>query len=603
MRIIGIDLGTTNSLVSVWENGKSVPIPNAFGEYLTPSVVSVNEAGDMIFVGQIASERLISHPHLTASIFKRFMGTRQRYELGNRVFLPEELSAFVLKRLKEDAENYLGGPVEEAVISVPAYFNDMARNATKRAGKIAGLRVERIINEPSAAALTYQNNNPQEDAMILVFDLGGGTLDVSLVECFDNVLNILAVSGDNRLGGHDFDKVLAELFCEEKGITFKSLNKETQAVLLKSGRQCKHELTKTDKATMYVSCEKLTGDIEVTRERLIQASAGIFQRMEKPIRAALSDGGIKASELTHIVLVGGSCKMPVVKQYLHYLLKREDIDVVDPDYMIVRGAGIYAGIKERKEDIKDMLLTDICPFSLGIATYNESEPGKDIMSVIIERNASLPTSREEGFHTVHDFQKVMKLKIYQGEQYYSGENLKLGELSVQIPPEREGKVSVNVRFTYDINGVLEVEACVPKTGKKEKLVIVNKEMQLTQEELERKLRDFAHIKIHPREKETNQLLLSRGEQLYARATGELRNDLKERLGFFEHLLMQQDEYQIIKWRKFIEGYFEQVEWYLGATTPGGEMNHYTKNWHERNPKTSVIENFEEWRKKNGHDPS
>jgi len=273
-KIIGIDLGTTNSLVAVWEKGESRLIPNGLGEYLTPSVVSVDEKGT-VYVGKTAKERLASHPQDTASVFKRFMGTGRRYILGGKKYLPEELSAMVLRKLKEDAENYLGEPVEEAIISVPAYFSDMARTATKRAGALAGLKVERIINEPSAAALACRQMN-MEDTVFLVFDFGGGTLDVSLVECFDNIVEIMAVSGDNQLGGQDFDDMLATHFIRSLKLEPDSLLKETRAFIRRSAEKCKQELTKNKTAKMIVNCEQVKEELEISRKDTVVVCAPLF---------------------------------------------------------------------------------------------------------------------------------------------------------------------------------------------------------------------------------------------------------------------------------------------------------------------------------------
>ena len=368
-KIIGIDLGTTNSLAAVWQDGESKLIPNAFGEYLTPSVVSIGEDGT-VYVGKTAKERLASYPDDTASVFKRFMGTSRKYMLGGKSYRPEELSAFVLKKLKEDAERYLGEPVEEAIISVPAYFNDMARNATKRAGMIAGLRVERIINEPSAAALACQNLNQEEDETLLVFDFGGGTLDVSLVECFDNVIEIQAVSGDNQLGGQDFDDMIAEHFAKSLNLNYAEMKPETKAIVRKSAELCKRELTEKPSANMVVNCQDISGEIEITRKDIVKICAPLFDRIGKPVSKVFVDAQTSTDQVGQIVLVGGSCKMPVVRQYLSYLLKREDIETKEPDYMIALGCGVCAGIKERDKDVKDLLLTDICPFSLGIKVAN-----------------------------------------------------------------------------------------------------------------------------------------------------------------------------------------------------------------------------------------
>lgn len=597
MSIIGIDLGTTNSLVSVWKDDKCVLIPNTFGSYTTPSVVSIDQESGTIYVGEIAAKRRVTYPNLTAEVFKRSMGTRKIYHLGEQSFYPEELSAFVLRRLKEDAEEFLGEPVTEAIISVPAYFNDMARNATKRAGEIAGLQVERIINEPSAAALACQHKTQQEDAMVLVFDLGGGTLDVSLVECFENVLNILAVSGDNYLGGRDFDRILAELFCQEKGLVFKDLDSKIQAVLLESGERCKQQLTNSETAAMIVKCDEIDEQLVISNEQLAQASASLFSRMEKPVRKVLLDAGVDAAELTDVVLVGGSCKMPLIHQYLHYLLMR-GVETMDPDYIIAKGVGICAGIKERNAEIKDMLLTDICPFSLGIGIINRDDLGKDIMSVIINRNASLPTSKVHRYVTTSDGQTQLETGIYQGENYYVKDNLKLAQLQLEVPPAPKGEIEVDVRFTYDINGVLEVNAHVLKTGVTKQLIVVNKDLQITQEELDQKLKAFEKMKISPRDQESNKLLLSQGEQLFTRASEPLRSEIASRVQYFEHLLGMQDEFQIRKMYKHIQEFFDMVQNHLDALIPSSALNTFTQNWYRRDPDRSIVENFEEWRKKN-----
>lgn len=288
-RIIGIDLGTTNSAAAVWENGESHLIPNAFGDYLTPSVVSIGKDGT-VYVGKIAKERLVTHPEDTVSVFKRFMGTEKIYSLAGKKYRPEELSALVLKRLKEDAEHYLGEEITEAVISVPAYFNDLARNATKNAGELAGFHVERIINEPSAASLYYQCRSQMEDAVMLVFDFGGGTLDVSLVECFDNIVEILAVSGDNHLGGSDFDRLIADMFWKSCGLSENRFSAEDAAIVLERAENCKFELTGQETAQMCVTLAGREYRMEVSRKELILQAEPLFERMAQPIRRVLSDG-------------------------------------------------------------------------------------------------------------------------------------------------------------------------------------------------------------------------------------------------------------------------------------------------------------------------
>ena len=592
MRTIGIDLGTTNCLAAVWQNGESVLIPDSSGEYLTSSFVSVD--GDQIYVGKTAKERMIAHPDQTASVFKRYMGTDRQFCLGGRMFHPEELSAFLLKKIKEDAEAFLQEEVGEAVISVPAYFHDKARAATKRAGELAGFVVKRIINEPSAAALACQNMEQQEDATILVIDFGGGTLDVSLVESFDNVVQIEAVSGDNHLGGSDFDNVIARYFCEKQNLLWDSLNKKLKSVILKAAERCKIELTTATDAVMRVRYEEQSWDLSLSRQDVVHIAAEIFRRMEKPVKRVLMDGNISPDELTEVVLVGGSCKMEIVKQYLSYILEGRKIETRDPDRMIARGLGIIVGIKERDDAIKDMLLTDICPFSLGVGIRNPDGSDRDVMSVLIERNTSLPASREKRYYTSHDNQTEVAVNVYQGESYYADDNLSLGQIKLHVPPKKEGEVYVDIRFTYDINGLLEVQLYTPEIGQMRKIIFQKEENSMTEAEKEAKLKEFEKLKIHPKEKEENQYLVAKGEALYVQSTGALRDAVGKWLGYFTGLLEEQDEAKIRKERKKVEAAFAQLEQILQYQGVPMGMNPYTENWYERDPKEAVIEDFEAW---------
>lgn len=562
-RIIGIDLGTTNSLVAVWENGHSQLIPNSFGEYLTPSVVSVDKDGT-VYVGKIAKERLISHPEETVCEFKRFMGTSKVYGLQGRGYRPEDLSALVLRKLKEDAQNYLGEPVEEAMISVPAYFNDMARRATKDAGELAGLKVERIINEPSAAALACQQHWKSEDSTLLIFDFGGGTLDVSLVECFDNIIEIIAVSGNNHLGGSDFDWVIAEEFCKKYDWVLEELPGKRQEIILKSANQLKCDLTEHIQAVMHVTDGDFVGEMEFSRKDVIHASKELFQKMAVPIRKVLADGETGMDDISQVVLVGGSCKMPVVQQYISHVLKTDRMLVMEPDHMIAFGVGVYAGIKERNEDIRDVLLTDICPFSLGTGVYNALNTNKSLMSVIIDRNSTLPTSKESTFCTVYNRQNAMEIKVYQGEEMYVENNILLGTLNIPVPPAPKGQEIVCVRYTYDINGILIVDAQVLSTGLKKQLVLTNKQYNIPSEEMEKHLKKLEKLKIHPRDKEENRLLIARGERLYQQAWGVLREEILARIQYFQHLLSEQEEYKIMRWRKHLEAFLNEMEEYLNT---------------------------------------
>lgn len=557
-RIIGIDLGTTNSLAAVWKDGMPTLIPNALGGFLTPSIVSFDRDGT-VYVGDMAKQRQVTHPDDTAAVFKRFMGTDRKITLAGRDYRPEELSALVLKKLKEDAENFLGEPVEEAVVSVPAYFDDCARNATRNAGKLAGFRVERIINEPSAAALAYQRNANQEEATLLVFDFGGGTLDVSVVDCFDNIVEILAVSGDNHLGGSDFDEAILREFCRKNEIDENSLSGEQRGILLQSAVKLKESLTDRERGVMHTCIDGRNLKMELNRKGLIGISESLFARMSVPVRKAMTDAHVGIEGITDVVLVGGSCKMHVVQKFIQHFLGRNQIRVVDPDHMIALGVGVYAGIKERDEDIRDMLLTDICSFSLGTDVYNPADPGRPIMEVLIERNTALPASREKTFCTAADHQRRMLLPVYQGEGYYSEENMLLGSLSVPVPSGPKGKEAVRVRFTYDINGLLVVDAEVVSTGEKRQLVITNKNIVMDEKEIKKRTAALNKLKVHPRDKEENQILLERANRLYAQTTGEMREILSRRASYFGYLLGKQDEFRICRWRKSFESFLDFVE--------------------------------------------
>lgn len=590
-RIIGIDLGTTNSLAAVWENGHPQLIPNSFGEYLTPSVVSFDDDGTY-YVGKIAKERLVTHPNDTASVFKRFMGTSKKYELAGKMYRPEELSALVLKKLKTDAENYLGEPVEEAVISVPAYFNDLARNATKNAGRLAGLKVERIINEPSAAALACQSRDNEEDTRMLIFDFGGGTLDVSLVDCFENIIEIIAVSGDNHLGGSDFDLVIAKAFCDENKISWQELDTEKQAVILESAVSAKVMLTDKEECVMKVAAKGIKGSMQLSRTKLIQISQYLFVRISKPLKQVLADGDTSMNQLQKIVLVGGSCKMVVVQKYLEHYFKTKKMQTVNPDYMIALGVGVYAGIKERNENIKDLLLTDICPFSLGTGVHNYLNPKKEINSVIIERNSTLPTSKEIILCTICDYQSKMKINIYQGEDHYVENNICLGEFEIKIPPAPEGKEKVRLRYTYDINGILMVDATVISTGVTEHLLIVNEENGMQQDEIQMYVKKLEELKIHPKDKEENKLLLERGEKLYKETTGIVRNRIEIGLLNFSNILNRQDDMEIERYRIKLNSLYEEVEQYLkDAYVPEDNIDDFLE-WYQDN-KNSDNDEFDD----------
>lgn len=558
--VIGIDLGTTNSLAAIWKDGKSVLIPNSFGEYLTPSVVSVDDDGHL-YVGKVAKERQVTHPQDTASIFKRSMGTNINYILNNKKYTAEELSSFVLKRLKQDAENYLGETVEEAVISVPAYFDNMARMATKRAGELAGLTCERIVNEPSAAALACYDM--KKDTTILVFDFGGGTLDVSLVECFGNVVEIIGVSGDNRLGGSDFDDVILGHYIRHQKLDYYKLTDEQKAIIRQAAEKCKRELSEHETGTIVVNEPEIQGMVRISRKELIQLSAELFRRMEIPIYKVLKDSDLELSDIDDVVLVGGSCKMPIVQQYLKHILKRKDIQVRNPDHMIALGLGTYVGIKERNQDIKDMVLTDICPFSLGVGIINEENPEEgNIMSVIIPRNTTLPVSQTSTYVTVHDNQKQLVFRIYQGEGKYVKNNIYLGELSIKVPPRPKGESMAQVRFSYDMNGVLQVKVKSMDSKKEQEIVIVKDKKNVTPEMIQEKLAEFQKLELLTPDEEESRYLINWGIRLYEQCPEYMHKEIENRLNYYEYVVEHGMVNKAPQVKRHLTRYFTKLEQYM-----------------------------------------
>ncbi|MDD6808399.1 MAG: molecular chaperone HscC [Oscillospiraceae bacterium] len=558
MAIVGIDLGTTNSLVCVFKDGKSTLIPNSIGEFLTPSCVGFDDDGEKILVGQIAKDRLISHPELTVASFKRFMGTDVKIQLAGREFTAPELSSFVIRQLKDDAEAYLGEEVTEAVISVPAYFDDNGRNATKLAGELAGLTVERIINEPSAAALAYRENY-DEDATFLVVDLGGGTLDVSVVDAFDNIIEIVAVSGDNHLGGDDFNIAIADYFCKENGLVVSELSAETKAIILKQAEMCKIALNSSEPVLMYANIDGKECSVTLTNKKLVEVSASLFRRIEIPIGRALRDANLTVKDLDYVVLVGGSSKMHSVQKYIESLIGVEMKADIDPDRVVGIGAGVVSGIKARNEEIKDTILTDICPFTLGTNIINRAKNEDPLFSPIIERNTTLPASKMGTYYTVSDNQDKMVFKIYQGENMYCRDNLFLGEISIDVPKKKAAEECCEVRFSYDINGILEVDVKCVSTGETKSTLILNKNIKLTEEEIAAKRKTLDNLKILPRDEEVNKVVLARAERLFAEAFAETRDIIGNNISRFLEILATQNDRKIRCARKDFTRLLDVIE--------------------------------------------
>lgn len=557
--LIGIDLGTTNSLVACFRNGKAEIIPNRLGENLTPSVVSVDSKGT-VYVGRSAKERAMLHPLESASVFKRSMGTDREYVLGNWKLRPEELSSLVLRSLKEDAESYLGEPVTDAIISVPAYFNDLQRKATKLAGELAGLNVVRIINEPTAAAIAH-GMTQQDDMRYLVFDLGGGTFDVSILELYDPIMEVHAIAGDNFIGGEDFTDVLYNLFLESAEVSPESLDLKTRSEIRKTAEKCKCDFSDCNEILMCGSVAGRLHVLSLSLEEYERACAPLLTRLRKPIERSLRDAGVSLNEIDKIVLVGGATRSPVVRKFVSRLFGRDpDVDI-NPDEAVAIGAALQCGMKSRDKEIQEVVLTDVCPFTLGTEVMVDNgtfeEPGHYLP--IIERNTVIPVSRTETVCTAHENQTRICVKILQGESRMSQNNLLLGELNVPVPAGPKGKEVVDITYTYDVNSLLEVEVFVHSSKLRRKILIQGNKSRLSQEEAEKRMEALQYLKQNPRDEEANRLVLLRGERLYEEATGENRRAIDRAMMEFDRALKKQDRTEIELARERLKKFLNEME--------------------------------------------
>ena len=487
-KIIGIDLGTTNSCVSVMEGGEATVIPNAEGHRTTPSVVAFSKTGERM-VGQVAKRQAVTNPDRTISSIKREMGSDYKVTIDGKKYTPQEISAMILQKLKADAEAYLGEPVTEAVITVPAYFTDAQRQATKDAGKIAGLDVKRIINEPTAAALAY-GLDKETDQKIMVYDLGGGTFDVSVLEIGDGVIEVLATAGNNRLGGDDFDQCvtnyLVQEFKKSDGIDL-SGDRVAMQRLKEAAEKAKIELsgvTSTNINLPYITADA-TGpkhlDVTLTRAKFNELTAHLVEKTAGPVRQAMSDAGISASDLTKVLLVGGSSRVPAVQEMVKKLTGKEGFKGINPDECVADGAAIQGGVLGG--DVAGVVLLDVTPLSLGIETLG------GVFTKLIERNTTIPTKKSQVFSTAADNQTSVEVNVLQGEREMAAYNKSLGRFQLDgIAPARRGVPQIEVTFDIDANGIVNVSAKDLGTGKEQHITITSS-TNMSKEDVEKAVRE------------------------------------------------------------------------------------------------------------------
>ncbi len=488
-KIIGIDLGTTNSCVSVLEGGEPIVIPNAEGNRTTPSVVAFTKAGERL-VGETAKRQAITNPDRTISSIKREMGHDYKVEIDGQSFTPQDISAMILAKLKSDAESYLGETVSQAVITVPAYFSDAQRQATKDAGRIAGLEVKRIINEPTAASLSYGLDKTETQQKIMVYDLGGGTFDVSILEIGDGVFEVLATNGNNHLGGDDFDKVLvdflADSFQKENGVDLRKDNMSHQR-LKEAAEKAKKELSSVNTTTVNLPFITATAEgplhlnMDVTRAKFDSLTAHLIEESVGPMEKAMKDAGVTASDLAQIILVGGSTRIPAVQAAVKKITGKDPHKGINPDECVAIGAAVQGGVLTG--EVKDVLLLDVTPLSLGIETQGQ------VFTKLIERNTTIPTKKSQVFSTAADNQTAVDIHVLQGERSMAADNTTLGKFQLDgIPPARRGVPQIEVTFDIDANGIVNVSAKDLGTGKEQHITITSS-TNMTEDEIKRKVEE------------------------------------------------------------------------------------------------------------------
>lgn len=550
---IGIDLGTTNSLICVWQEGKPTLIPNAIGEVVTPSVVSIDE-DDSILVGRAALSRLTTHPDKSAAAFKRFLGSNKIYELAGKKFTPTELSALVLKSLKADAEAFLQQEIRDVVISVPAYFNDEQRKQTRFAAELAGLNAVRLINEPTAAAMAY-GLHEEQSGNTLVFDLGGGTFDVTVLEYALPIIEVHASAGDNYLGGEDFTHEIVQACLSEWKLKQQDIAVDDYARLLDLAEQVKCKLNGEQMQYLTWFWQDKEWQFELNESRAKVIWLPLLNRLRAPVEQALSDARLKPAQLEHIVLVGGSSQLGVVRELVTKLFGKLPYRHINPTTIVAQGAAVQAACRLRNQDVEEVILTDVCPYTLGIESCSGKVSG--LFSPIIERNTIVPTSKVKTFYSTQPQQKAICISVYQGENPRVENNVLIDEFEIPLTP-MEKTQGVDVRFSYDLNGLLEVDVVLLETGEQYGKVIDQSPIGLTDKQKQESHERLTALKIHPRDEMPNRTLLARLERAWAQSLGDERLLIGSYIEDFLTVLNQQNLDEINQMRVEIESQLNEL---------------------------------------------
>ncbi|MGB0853189.1 MAG: Hsp70 family protein [Pikeienuella sp.] len=554
MNYLGIDLGTTNTLVAVIDdNGDPVVLPNGLGEALTPSVVGLSD-DKTVLVGKSAQRRLVRFPAQTIARFKRAMGTEKEFRLGKATYSATDLSAILLRQIREDVESQIEGPLAGVVISVPAYFNSVQRKATLLAGELAGFKVSRLINEPTAAALAYGVHDRDGESTFIVLDLGGGTFDVSILEMFDGVMEVRASAGDAMLGGEDFTLAIAKRFANQLNTPWADCSPTVRETLTALAETAKRQITSDQYADVSAEIDGKVQQFTLTEMQFEEEVSDLSMRLRRPIERCLYDAGLKVADLDRVVLVGGATRMRFIRGLAARIFQRLPERALDPDTVVALGAAVQAALSENDAALDDMVMTDVSPFSLGIASNHHGATGviQDAFAPIIERNTVLPASRVQHFFSSADKQTEILVRVYQGESPMAVENTPLGELKVRIPPAPKGQESIAVRFSYDVSGLLQVEVTVVSTQKTFEMLIEGGASGMSASEKAKRIKALEAYKVHPKDDQRNQAVTEALKHLYAMLLGPDRVMVTDLIAEFDGVLATQDPRIIEKRRPEIE---------------------------------------------------